>query len=184
MEVRISKHLLLALGLAAAGIILRLLPHTDNFAPIGAIALFAGAVLGLRYALWLPAGIMVVSDLIIGLHSGILFTWGGFLLVALFGTMLRGTRNRLRVPLGAMGSALIFFLVSNFGVWLEGRLYPPTWQGLADSYIMALPFLRTSFVADLCFAALLFGLYALAVPKFQGNLLVKLSKRAAKQPTY
>jgi hypothetical protein len=180
MEVRINKTLLLALGLAVLGVALRVIPHTDNFAPIGAIALFAGAVLGLRHALWLPVGIMIVSDLIIGLHSAILFTWGGFLLVALFGTLLQGTRNRWRVPLGALGSAVIFYLVSNFGVWIEGRLYPPTWHGLIDSYVMALPFLRTSFVADLCFAALLFGAYALAGRYLTGSFSLRLrQKRAA-----
>lgn len=174
----LSKPLLLAVGLAGLGIVLRVVPHTDNFAPIGAIALFAGAILGLRYALWLPLSIMVVSDLIIGLHSTILFTWGGFLLVALFGTLLQGTRNRYRVPFGAAGGALIFYFVSNFGVWLEGRLYPPTWHGLIDSYVMALPFLRVSFIADLCFAALLFGAYALAAPALQGSVQFWPFKRA------
>lgn len=178
MEIRVSKTTLLALSLIATGITLRLIPHTDNFAPVGAIALFAGAVLAWRIALWLPLAIMVGSDLVLGLHSTVAFTWGGFMLVALFGMLLRDQRNSIRIPLGAVGAALIFFIVSNFGVWLEGRLYPPTLQGLADAYILALPFLRTSFLADLSFSAVFFGLYAFVAPVFQGDLTFRLPKRA------
>jgi hypothetical protein len=177
-EIRISKKLLIAAGLAAVGVALRLLPLSDNFAPIGAIALFAGAILGLRYALWLPVSIMVVSDLIIGMHPTVLFTWSGFLLVALFGTLLHGIRNRWRIPLGAAGSAVIFYLVSNFGVWLQGWLYPHTVQGLVDAYVMALPFLRTSFLADLSFAAIFFGAYALLSHRLTGSVSLRLRPNA------
>ena len=169
----------MAIGLVIAGVTLRLMPHMDNFAPVGAIALFAGAILGLRYALWMPLSIMVVSDLIIGLHPTIWFTWGGFLLVALFGTLLCNTRNRWRIPLGAAGSAVIFYMVSNFGVWLEGWLYPPTVQGLVDAYIMALPFLRASFIGDLAFATLLFGLYALLAHRLSGHITLRLRHKRA-----
>jgi hypothetical protein len=82
---------------------------------------------------------MVISDLLLGLHGTVLFTWGGFLLVALFGTRWRTTSNLFRVPLGAAGAALIFFLVSNGGVWLEGKLYPLTGQGLLDAYTLPFP---------------------------------------------
>jgi len=182
MEIRISKATLLAIALVVIGIGLRVIPHAANFAPVGAIALFAGAVLGWRTALWLPLAIMVISDLIIGLHDTVLFTWGGFLLVALFGMTLRNRGNVLRVSLGAAGAALLFFLVSNFGVWLEGRLYPPTWHGLIDAYVMALPFLRTSFVADLAFSALLFGLYAFVAPVFHGVFTVRLPWSRSSEP--
>jgi hypothetical protein len=180
MEIRISKTTLLAVALIIIGIALRVLPHTANFAPVGAIALFAGAILSLRTALWLPLAIMIISDLIIGLHPTVAFTWGGFLLIALFGTKLRTISNRIRIPLGAVGAALIFFIVSNFGVWLEGRLYPPTWQGLVDCYVLALPFLRSSFLADLSFSVLFFGLYAFVAPAFKGDFVIRLLKP---QPT-
>ncbi len=153
---------LIALALIASGIVLRIIPHTANFAPVGAIALFGGAVLSARYALWVPLLIMVISDLFLGFHGTVLFTWGGFVLVGMFGMFLRDRSNAERVPLGALGSALIFFIVSNFGVWVEGKLYPHTLQGLADCFVAAIPFLRTSLIADLLFATALFGAYALS----------------------
>lgn len=161
MEVRINKQAALALTLIVIGVILRILPHTANFAPVGAIALFAGAILSLRVALWLPLTIMVLSDLIIGLHPLVGFTWGAFALITLVGVALKDSSNWLRVPLGALASSLLFFVISNFGVWVEGRLYPHTWQGLNDSFIMALPFFRATFMSDLLFSALFFGIYAL-----------------------
>lgn len=183
MEIRVSKTTLLALSLIIIGIALRVIPHTANFAPVGAIALFGGAILSFRTALWLPLGIMVASDLIVGLHPTIAFTWGGFVLVGLFGTTLRNKRNLVRIPLGAIGAALIFYMISNFGVWLEGRLYPATWQGLADCYAMALPFLRTSLLADLAFSALFFGLYAFVAHAFKGDLVILFGKSKINEAT-
>jgi hypothetical protein len=167
---------LIALALIVVGIVLRIIPHTANFAPVGAIALFGGAILSARYALWVPLVIMVVSDLFIGFHGTILFTWGGFVLVGMFGMFLRDRSNAERIPLGALGSALIFFIVSNFGVWVEGKLYPHTLQGLADCFVAAIPFLRTSLIADLLFAAALFGAYALAVKMAPGTRSVATLK--------
>lgn len=142
---------------------MRLLPHPANLAPIGAIALFAGAVLPRKLAWWLPLAALFVSDLFLGFYDGILFTYIGFLLVSLFGMALRGQSNWLRVPLGTLGSAVIFFIVSNFGTWLQGNMYQHTWAGLALCYEMALPFFRNTFAGDLIYSSLLFGIYALAL---------------------
>lgn len=153
----------LALALVAFGVIMRLLPHPANLAPVGAIALFGGAVLPRKLGWWLPVLIMAVSDMLLGFYNGILFTWAGFLLVALFGMSLRNQSNWLRVPFGALGGAVIFFIVSNFGVWAQGKLYAHTWAGLVQCYEMALPFFRNTFTGDLVYSALLFGIYAFAV---------------------
>ena len=161
---KINRTLIfIVLALVAFGVIMRLVPHPVNLAPVGAIALFAGAVLPRKLAWWLPLGILVISDLIIGPYSSMLFTWPAFLLVTLFGMTLRDTSNWLRVPFGALGASVIFFIVSNFGTWLQGGMYEHTWAGLMLCYEMALPFFRNTFVGDLAYSVLLFGVYALAV---------------------
>jgi hypothetical protein len=163
MEVRVNRTLVwLAVALIAFGVVARLLPHPANLAPVGAIALFGGAILPRRLGWWLPVAVMMVSDYFIGFYDGIVFTWLGFLLVALFGMSLRGQNNWFRVPFGALGSAVIFFVVSNFGVWLLGNLYPLTWAGLVHCYELALPFFRNTFFGDFLYGWLLFGAYALA----------------------
>ncbi|HEX7963305.1 MAG TPA: DUF6580 family putative transport protein [Candidatus Saccharimonadales bacterium] len=163
MEIRINRKLAwVALALLAFGVLMRLLPHPANLAPVGAIALFGGAVLPRRLAWWLPVAIMVVSDLFIGTYHGIVFTWAGFLLVGLYGMSLRRMHGLPRVVIGVAGSSVIFFLVSNFGVWAQGQLYAHTWTGLAQCYTLALPFFRNTFIGDALYAGLLFGLYAFA----------------------
>lgn len=164
MEVRKLNRtlLLIAIALVGFGVVMRLLPHPANLAPVGAIALFGGAVLPGRYGWWLPLGIMVISDLFLGAYNGILFTWLGFLLVGLFGMTLRNKSNWFRVPVGALTGAVIFFVVSNFGVWAQGGLYEHTWAGLALCYELALPFFRNTLTGDFIYSALLFGVYALA----------------------
>ncbi len=168
MEIRenvAKRATAIAVALIIAGVVLRLLPHPANFAPIGAIALFGGAVLPLRLAWWLPVVAMVVSDTFLGFHDTILFTWSGFLLVALYGVSLRNMGNRWRIPLGVLGSGIIFYVVSNFGVWVEGKLYAQTLQGLIDCYVAAIPFFKVSMLADLVYATALFGAFALATRK-------------------
>lgn len=164
MTFKVDRTLILiVLALIAFGVIMRLVPHPANLAPVGAIALFAGAILPRKLSWWLPLGIMVVSDLILGAYNGIIFTWAGFLLVTLFGMTLKNTSNWLRVPFGALGASVIFFVVSNFGVWLQGQMYAHSWAGLVLCYEMALPFFRNTFVGDLIYSGLLFGVYALAI---------------------
>lgn len=162
MAAPINKMRIIALALIFAGILLRLMPHAANFAPIGAIAIFGGAVLDKKIAWWLPLAIMVASDLIIGLHSAVLFTWGAFALIGLYGMLLRDQKTLPKILFGALGSGVIFYIVSNFGVWAASGMYAHTLQGLTDCYLAAIPFFRTSLLADLVYCSALFVAYALA----------------------
>lgn len=164
MEVRVNNRAVwLVVALVIFGVALRLLPHPDNLAPIGAIALFGGALLPRKHGWWLPLVAVIISDYFIGFYGSMWFTWAAFLLVGLYGMTLRNRSNWFRIPIGAFGSAVIFFIVSNFGVWAEGRLYAHTWAGLVQCYDMALPFFRSTFLGDLLYAGILFGGYALAL---------------------
>jgi hypothetical protein len=158
------KHsqLIIAIALIIIAVMLRLLPHEPNFAPVGAIALFGGVLLGWRLALWLPLSVMMLSDLLLGFYPGIQYTWIGFLLVAGFGMLLKKLPFLPRVTLGAFGSAVIFFVVSNFGVWLASGMYALSVEGLWQCYCAALPFFRTTLLGDAFYVFMLFGAYELA----------------------
>lgn len=140
----------------------RLMPHPDNIAPIAAIALFAGAVMPRRWALALPLAAMVVSDMFIGLHDTIIFTWGSFVLIALGGYVLMKRINPLNVLAASFLASVLFYTITNFGVWLVSGMYSPTAEGLVQSYVNALPFFRNTLAGDLLYTGLLFGVYALA----------------------
>lgn len=162
--VRPSREVLVRCGIALALIVfavaMRIMPHPANVAPVAAIALFGGAVLPRAWALALPLTAMIVSDLLIGLHSTVLFTWGSFAMIA-FGAHYGLRRiTPLRVMGASLSASLLFYLVSNFGVWLEGRMYALTWEGFVQCYVNALPFLRATITGDILFSAAIFGIYA------------------------
>lgn len=158
---RIPPTVTLALALVAFGAGLRFLPHPANFAPVTAIALFAGMYLPRRLALAVPLAVMVASDLVIGLHPLIPFTWGCFLVAAFIGSRQRVQRPG-RLALATLGSSVLFYVVTNFAVWAFTPLYAKTLPGLVASYTMAVPFFRNALVGDLFYTALLVGTYELA----------------------
>lgn len=126
-------------------------------------------------AILLPLAAMVVSDLFLGFHGLIFWTWGAFLLIGLFSTyVLKKNYNLTTVLASSIGASVFFYLVTNFGVWAEGLLYPPTLGGLASSYVNALPFFRNTLTGDLFYVAVIFGAYELAI-LFAQELKFRLS---------
>ncbi len=147
--------------------ILRLVPHAPNFAPIGAMALFGGAYLGKRYALALPIAAMFLSDLFIG-FDGItsrLTVYGSFLVIGLIGLWLRERKSFQNVVLASLAASVLFFVITNFGVWAFGTIYPRTVEGLLACYVAAIPFFRNTLAGDLFYTGVFFGGYTL-VSKF------------------
>ena len=151
--------ILSAIVLAAA---LRLVPHPPNFTPIGAMALFGGAYLGRQWlALAAPLGALLLSDLVLGFHGGMPFVYGSVALIALIGWAVARQKTPLAIAGAALASSVLFFAVTNFGVWLTSGMYPATLSGLAACYVAAIPFFQNTLAGDLFFSALLFGGFAL-----------------------
>ena len=162
--------ILTAILVAAA---MRLLPHPPNFTPIGAMALFGGAYFGKRaLAFAAPLGALLLSDAILGFHSGMAYVYGSMALIVLIGWAVAQRKTPLTIAGAALASSILFFLVTNFGTWATGELYPPTLAGLAACYVAAIPFFQNTLAGDLFFSALLFGGFALLewrVPKLRAG---------------
>lgn len=162
-----------AILLVILAISTRLLPHPANFAAVGAVALFSGTYLKKNYAIWLPLIIMVISDVIIGLHNLIFFTWGSFILIGCIGFWVRKNKNFHNVIFATVTGSLAFFFITNFAVWAFTPLYAKTSQGLLECFVMALPFFRNSFLGDAFYVGVLFGAYESSrylLPKIRENL--------------
>lgn len=142
---------------------MRLLPHEPNFTPIAAIALFGGVYLNKKYAIVLPIAAMILADLFLGFTQSTPYVYLGFLLTGLIGLWLRTHKTFTNVVLGTLVSSVLFFLITNFGFWLTFSLYPKTFAGQMEAYIMALPFFRNSLLGDLFYTGLMFGSYELVV---------------------
>lgn len=151
---------MIAYILIILGFMLRFMPHAPNMAPIAAIALFAGAYLDRRIAPWVPLAIMIATDLILGMHDVVFYTWGAFVLIGFMGMGLKDKVTLPRVFGMTVLSSLIFFVISNFGVWMAW--YPRTLAGLSECYVMALPFLRNTMASNVAFSLVLFGVYEAA----------------------
>ena len=140
-------------------VISRLIPHPGNFTPVGAVGLYAGARMNPRTAWIVPILALLVSDLFVGFYDwqAMLGVYVGFLLAPAIGwLMLRGPAKATRIGSAVVINALVFFLVSNFGVWAAGY-YPPTMAGLVTCYIAGLPYLGVFLLGDSFYSVLLFG---------------------------
>ena len=151
----------LVIGLIILGVVSRLIPHPWNATPVMAIALFGGTYLSKRFAIVLPLAIIILSDLLIGLHNTILFTWGAFVLTGMLAWWIRRRPDATRILTGAVAGSVLFFIVTNFGVWVAGGLYPRTAAGLWECYVAAIPFFRNTLLGDAVCTTALFGGYAL-----------------------
>ena len=149
---------LLAVLLIVFAALSRFIPHPPNFAPIAAMALFGGVYFEKRFAFIIPLAAMLVSDYFIGFHSAVPFVYGSFILTGIIGIWLKGHKKVGWVLGASLVSSILFFFLTNFGVWLTGG-YPSNFAGLIECYLAAIPFFRTTLFGDLFYVTILFGLY-------------------------
>ena len=148
MKSPFNKSQKIVLAIIIFGILARLIPHPPNFSPVTAIALFSGLNFkNKKFAFLIPILILFISDLFIGISLINLFVYSGFLLIVQLGSKISSIRF-----LNIILASLIFFIISNFGVWIIG--YPKTIDGLILCYTMAIPFFGYSLAGDLFFGYL------------------------------
>lgn len=145
------------------------MPHPWNFTPVAAALLYFGAR-GSRRQLWVPFALFALSDVILtkfvysySFSWDHFVTWAWYAAILWLGTGLRENSNWVRVGGAALVSSVSFFVLSNFAVWASwGDMYPRTMSGLMTCYAAGLPFFRRTIAGDLLFAAVMFGIPALA----------------------
>lgn len=149
-----------------AAIILRLLPHLPNFAPIAAMALFGGVYLNKKYALVVPLVVMFISDIFIGFYSPIIMVsvYGSFLIIGLIGLWLKNNKTLPNIIGASLIGSILFFIVTNFAVWaIPHSLYPNNLQGLLTCYTMGLPFFRNTILGDFFYTGVMFSLMEIII---------------------
>ncbi|MDP2946980.1 MAG: hypothetical protein Q8N88_02600 [Nanoarchaeota archaeon] len=154
----------IAVFLVLIGVSLRLLPHPPNFAPIAAIALFAGVYLSRKLAFFLPILAMVISDIFIGYYDFRLMAavYGSFLICVILGFWLKKNKKWYMIGGSAIFGAILFFLITNFAVWVFTPWYTKTIAGLIQCFLMALPFFKNTLMGNLFYVSCFFGFYELA----------------------
>ncbi len=167
------------IGLVLAAACSRLIPHPHNFAPMAALAIFAGASLSSRR--WAPVvalGSLLLSDALLQLtyFAGWQPAWGFYagqwvvytctFVSVIIGMVIRRNRNIGTIAAATLGCSILFFLVTNFAfVYGADSIYPRTMQGVMTSYTMAWPFFQNSLLGNAFYATMLFGAFGMAEAK-------------------
>ncbi len=154
----------------------RSIPHPPNFAPIGAMSLFGAAYFSKKHiAIIVPIIAMWLSDLFLNnvvygryfdhfvwFYQGFYWTYGAFIMIGLIGFSLLKKVKVQTLVIGAFSASVVFFLLSNFGVWFSGTMYPKDLNGLLACYTAAIPFFKFTILGDLVYCSILFGMFEFA----------------------
>lgn len=166
-----NKRFLVLTGLILAAAISRLIPHPYNFAPIGAMSLFGAAYFSdKKFAFLMPLAAMFISDLLINnilyasfyqgftlFTPGFLWIYGAIALMVLTGMFLLKRISFGRVLGGSLAASVLFFVITNIGVWISSPMYPNTFQGLILCFEAAIPFFHNTVLGDFFYCGVLFG---------------------------
>ncbi len=140
-----------------------------NFTPIGAMALFGGCYFAEKWKAFLvPIMTLWLSDLFLNyfvyyheirfFYDGFLWTYGSFALMVMMGTYIKKV-NVKSVLFAGISAALLHWIISDFGVWMVGHLYPHTFQGLVTCYVFAIPYLTNMIIGNIAFGGIMFGAF-------------------------
>ncbi|GAA4794002.1 hypothetical protein GCM10023231_22930 [Olivibacter ginsenosidimutans] len=171
IEKRISiRHLVLVLIIVCVALLripdIGKAVNWANFTPVGALALFAGTYFGKRPTAYaIPLLALFLSDMVINygyygkivlFYEGIAWVYLAFAVMVFIGSMIKKV-TVLQVLLGALAAVVVHWLITDFGVWITGKYYPLTAQGLIDCYIKAIPFEKNLLWGNLIYCTMLYG---------------------------
>lgn len=139
----------------------RLIPHPPNFTPIISASIISGYLFKkINVSLFIVLSSMILSDLLIGFHKTIFFTYLSLFIIIIIFSKINNIINKKNLFLFGIAGSLIFFLISNFGVWIIGDMYKKNLTGLLSCYMLAIPFLKNSILSTIMFSYLAFWAYS------------------------
>jgi len=159
----VSRYIPIVLMMGIA-ILMRLIPHPPNFTPVLAIGLFGAITIpnnSLKFAI--PIVIMIVSDAFIGFHQTLPFVYLAIALGGSLGIILKNHFSYRNLILTSTISSVLFFIITNIGVWLTGLLYPKTAMGLYQCLIAAIPFFHNTLLSTIAYSIAIFSGYKLMI---------------------
>ena len=146
----LATNFLLFLSMVVFIFVFRYFPHPPNFTPVLALTLYTSVYFGLRSSPFVILA-FALSDFFIGFHHLLIFTWGSLALISIIGMFGKSFISRLSL---LFLSSIIFFLCSNFGVWLFAEFYTKDFDGLLQCYVLAIPFFTNTLISTFIFGML------------------------------
>ena len=156
------SYLKIAFGVIIALSASRFIPHPPNFTSLLALSFYIPVVFGIKF---IPIVVLALlfTDFVIGFHSTMFFTLGSVIVIGMISKYFN--RSILIRIFGALTGAVIFYSLTNFGVWLNGS-YGYTLEGLISCYILALPFFGHSLISTLIFSVIIESVYRFCQKSF------------------
>ena len=133
-------------------VITRFIPHPPNFTSLVALSFYIPAVFGIIYMPFVLIS-FVITDVVIGFHNILFFTWGSVVVIGLFSRLFRSSDIKFRI-FGSLSGAFIFFVVTNFGVWVAGS-YEYNIKGIIECYTLAIPFFGYTLISTLIYSLII-----------------------------
>ena len=154
-------------GMIATAAVARLVPHPWNVTPVAAMALFGGVYFEDKFtAFAVPLIAMILGDLFLAFNPLFLLVYACFAATVVIGFWVKKHPGVGRIVMGSFMGSVLFYVVTNAGMWVESPLYAKTAAGLLQCYVMALPYFRNTAFGDLAYTVLLFGAFHLATRAF------------------
>jgi len=144
-------NIILIVSFSVLTAVTRLTPHPPNFTPLLSIAIFCGLIFKNKWSFFIPLSAMLISDLWIGFHNVLFFVYLPLLLIFMIGLKFENLHSFKNVTIISFFSSIIFFILSNFGVWIVG--YPKTISGFIACYIAAIPFFHNTLISTLMYSS-------------------------------
>tara|TARA_B100001250_G_scaffold406876_1_gene426670 strand:- start:1383 stop:1889 length:507 start_codon:yes stop_codon:yes gene_type:complete len=152
----LNKSNLIITGFIILGVLTRIIPHPPNFTAVGAVALFGGAFFSdKKLSFLIPISIMLISDLALG-YSIILSVYISFVIMVCCGFLLKENQNGLKIIKITLLGSLIFFIITNFSVFLTSSLYAKNIIGLIECYTLAIPFFLNTIMGNIIYSFIMF----------------------------
>ena len=145
-----NKNLKILCGFFLTIMFFRYIPHLPNFTPLLAMTFYGTIIFG-RYSLVFIVLAFALSDAFIGFHNQLIWTWGSLFLIGFIGPYFKNTLGRFT---GVFLSSLIFFMLTNLGVFLSGY-YGFGFDSLILCYTLAIPFFTNTILSTLIFSILI-----------------------------
>ena len=143
-----KKNICIYLGIFLSLAVSRLIPHPPNFTSLIALSFYVPVIFGLKFTPFLILS-YAITDFIIGFHSTTHWTWGSVFVIGLIAQYF--DRNLKFRIVGSTLSAVIFFTITNFGVWTTG-MYGYKFESLVLCYLVAIPFFANTLISTILFS--------------------------------
>ena len=141
----------------------RIIPHPANFTPILGMAVFAGTVFDRKiFSFLIPLLAMILSDLFLGFHSGIVIIYFAICLNVAIGIYFINKISYFKILVSLVSGSLVFFIITNFAVWFSSGMYAYSLEGLLTCYTMALPFLQNTIISTILYGVGAFFIFELS----------------------